>query len=230
MVWRKNVKKREGRNHRIIWIGRDLQKEGSLPGFAALQGTGPCAYLSSAGAERSSWHQPRQTGNGKRSSLSSLLSMLAPPRETLRTDQALGQYADSTSPLPVRSEFVDEKEVFPLFHLFLHVGAVCVVRWVLSRTTHPKICDSLRAATAEAMHCLLEVEVVGKGEISWLEDAGIILLSQVSPIKCLRGWEETQWCCGAFHRGRKHLAIPSSTARQLPAFIGSCLYYRHAKL
>lgn len=84
-----------------------------------------------------------------------------------------------------------EEKVFPLFRLFLQVGAVCMVRWVLSWTTHPKICDSLRAATAEAMHCLLEVEMVGKGEISWVEDSGIILLSQVSPIKCHGGWEKT---------------------------------------
>lgn len=56
---------------------------------------------------------------------------------------------------------------------------------------HPKIRDFLRAATAAAAHYLLEVEAVEKGEISWVEDSGVILQSQVSPIKCRGGWEET---------------------------------------
>lgn len=56
---------------------------------------------------------------------------------------------------------------------------------------HPKRCAFLRAATAEAVRYLLEVEVVEKGEISGVEDSGVILQSQVSPIKCRGGWEET---------------------------------------
>lgn len=34
----------------------------------------------------------------------------------------------------------------------------------------------------------------------------------------------------SFHRGKKWIALPGSAALQLPAFIGSCLYYIHPKL
>jgi len=54
-----------------------------------------------------------------------------------------------------------------------------------------------------------------------VEDSGVILLSQVSPIKC-HGDIITSGSLS--QEGKKQLAMPSSTARQLPAFIGSCLY------
>lgn len=109
----------------------------------------------------------------------------------LRTDQALGQHAESLSPLVGQERVSGGKRSFSLVPL-IAAGRGCLrgeMGFVLDH--HPKIRDFLRAATAEAVHYFLEGEVVEKGEISSVEDSCVILQSQVSPIKCHGGWEET---------------------------------------
>lgn len=108
--------------------------------------------------------------------------MLASAREALRTDQALGQYADSVSPW-AGQESVCGGESLPLIALVsASRGRLHGERFLSSTPRHV----TSSAAAAEVMHRLLEVEVVEKEEISSVEDSNVILLSQVSPIKSMK--------------------------------------------
>lgn len=129
-----------------------------------------------------------QTGNRKISSFSALLSVLA----WSKTENTLQMFAH----WEVNGGFV-EQNLFSSFQLCLWVGAHCTESWVLSWTICP---DALRAATAGAVLCLLEAE--RKREMAWVGGSGVLVLPQVSPIKCQGGLEETLWCHWAFTEGK----------------------------